>query len=223
MAPELYPPQSVQVVKTQPEDNRGDQLLRWAQKRALETLDTANLQAEQIRQEARQEGYAEGRQEAQQEVRLEAEAQRESEQRAWEEKQRILQNAFDQSVETLECLHREQTAALQNQFQGALVELALEIGTTLALRSLSEHGAPLEALIEKALTALGEPLEVTVRIGNRTHLDSLRETAGSRYQLKFDDSLEEWDVRVESEAGDANSFYQARLQAVRDALFHELG
>lgn len=191
---------------------RADHLVRWAQQRAVSILADAEDKAKEAYQEAYQRGLSEGFQEAQAQAALE---------RRTEVERR--QEFLVQELERHRKEARQDRAALVECFQKDLVGLVLEVGQALALRDLQSWHGLIWQLLDECLVQLVNPPSGTVSLGDRTQLEPVRERLRGAFQVVHDPELQEWDVRVSTESGQATVSYADRLAEVRRVLLDYLG
>lgn len=121
---------------------------------------------------------------------------------------------------------RGELAALQSQVASDLVSLAVDIARQVLRRELATDPASLLPVAAEALRALGEGashLQVRVHPEDaaqlRDHLQGM--PAAGSWQLLDDASLHRGGCRVEADTGVADASFEARWQAVMDALGRE--
>lgn len=121
---------------------------------------------------------------------------------------------------------RGELAALQSQVASDLVSLAVDIARQVLRRELATDPASLLPVAAEALRALGEgasQLEVRMNPDDasllRDHLQAM--PAAKSWQLTEDPSVHRGGCRVEADTGVADASFEARWQAVMDALGRE--
>ena len=121
---------------------------------------------------------------------------------------------------------RTEMAALQSQVASDLVSLAVDIARQVLRRELATDATSLLPVATEALRALGEgasQLEVRVHPDDaallRNHLQAV--PAARAWQLTEDTTQQRGGCRVEADTGVADASFEARWQAVMNALGRE--
>lgn len=121
---------------------------------------------------------------------------------------------------------RGEMAALQSQVASDLVSLAVDIARQVLRRELATDATSLLPVATEALRALGEgasQLEVRVHPDDaallRNHLQAV--PAARAWQLSEDPTQQRGGCRVEADTGVADASFEARWQAVMNALGRE--
>ncbi len=195
------------VVRARPQEERPQHLVRWAQQKALGLISEAERRAKALEAEALERGYQEGLERA----RLESE----------EAVTRQLAQERDALAEELRRYREDEETryqGLRDSFSAGVGELALEIGEVLGMKSLQGWRDELWELLQESFRGLGDPPRATVRIGDRTLLDSFRERLEDGFEVVHDPALSEWDLKVQCDLGQAAVCWKSRLEGVRSAL-----
>ncbi len=190
-------------------EQQTEAVLDEARTKAQRLLDQAVAESIAIRQRAedqgRQEGLASGRQEMQ----------------AAEFK---LKNRVDQAIDELE----KRLAGIIGELEGDLLDLGLAIAEKVIGIELERSDSAFLGVVDDAMTRFQQDDRLVMRSSRNDYWRTLvsssyADSQTSRVELVADDSLNPYDLVIESAAGSVDAGVSTRLGKIRDALLDQTG